>query len=107
VEGLPVIHDYRPARADRDLLVHRARFLARLGLAWHGIEAAVAIGAGVLASSIALVGFGADSLAEMVAGSVVLWRFGSWRSASDAAERRAQKCLISGFQLAPSSSWSG
>ena len=38
----------------RESLVRRARFLARLGLAWHGIEAAVAIVAGTVAGSIAL-----------------------------------------------------
>ena len=60
-------------------LVGRARFLARLGLAWHLIEAAVAVGAGIAASSIALIGFGADSLVESVAGVVVLWRFSERR----------------------------
>ena len=38
--------------------MRRAKLLARLGIAWHGIEAAVAIGAGIVAGSIALVGFG-------------------------------------------------
>ena len=47
-------------------LVRRARMLALAGLAWHLVEAAVAIGAGVAASSVALVGFGADSLVEAV-----------------------------------------
>ena len=60
-------------------LVGRARFLARLGLAWHLIEATVAVGAGIAASSIALIGFGADSLVESVAGVVVLWRFSERR----------------------------
>jgi len=55
-------------RRNRGPLVRRAKLLARLGLAWHGIEAAVAIGAGVVAGSIALIGFGADSLIEMLAG---------------------------------------
>ena len=62
-----------PSAPDRAALVTRARLLARIGLAWHVIEAAVAIGAGVAAGSIALVGFGADSLIEAAAGLVVLW----------------------------------
>ena len=68
--------------APRTALVRRARALAWLGVAWHVVEAAIAILAGLAASSIALTGFGADSLIEAAAGLVVLWRFGSTRSAS-------------------------
>lgn len=86
---------------DRDRLVLRAKFLARLGLAWHGIEAAVAIGAGVVAGSIALIGFGADSLVEAVAGIIVLWRFAGSRASSETAELRAQKLIgISFYAIA-------
>jgi divalent metal cation (Fe/Co/Zn/Cd) transporter len=84
---------------DRAVLVRRARLLAWAGLAWHGVEAAVAIAAGVAASSVALVGFGADSLVEAVAGVVVLWRFAAARAASDEAERRAQQLIGASFLL--------
>jgi divalent metal cation (Fe/Co/Zn/Cd) transporter len=77
----------------RSGLVARARLLARLGIAWHAIEAAVAVAAGVAAGSIALVGFGADSVIESVAGFVLLWRFGGDRHSSDAAERRAYRLI--------------
>jgi len=89
------------ARADseRTRLVRRARLLARVGLAWHGVEAAIAIGAGVVAGSIALIGFGADSLVESVAGIVLLWRFASSRAASEAAERRAQRLIGASFYV--------
>ena len=83
----------------RRSLVHRARLLARLGLAWHGIEAALAIGAGIAASSIALVGFGADSLVESIAGVVLLWRLGESRIESERAERRAQRLIGLSFWL--------
>jgi hypothetical protein len=46
---------------ERQRLVRRAKALAWLGVGWHGIEAAIAVGAGVAAGSIALIGFGADS----------------------------------------------
>jgi divalent metal cation (Fe/Co/Zn/Cd) transporter len=82
---------------DRSALVDRARLLARLGIAWHAVEAAVAIGAGVVAGSIALVGFGADSLIESAAGFVLLWRFGGERAGSAQAERRAQKVIGASF----------
>ena len=55
--------------------------------------AAIAIGAGVAASSIALVGFGADSVIESVAGFVLIWRFGGNRSTSESAERRAYRLI--------------
>jgi divalent metal cation (Fe/Co/Zn/Cd) transporter len=87
------------AAPPRARLVRRARFLARLGLAWHGIEAAVAIGAGIAASSIALIGFGADSLVESMAGVVLLWRLGERRSDSEQAERRAQHLIGASFWL--------
>jgi divalent metal cation (Fe/Co/Zn/Cd) transporter len=74
-------------------LVRRARFLAWLGIGWHALEAAVAIGAGVAAGSIALVGFGADSVVESVAGFVLIWRFGGARHSSEAAERRAYRLI--------------
>jgi divalent metal cation (Fe/Co/Zn/Cd) transporter len=87
------------ASAPRDSLIRRARFLARLGLAWHAVEATVAIAAGVAASSIALVGFGADSLVESVAGVVLLWRLGERRAQSQNAERRAQRLIGLSFWL--------
>ena len=80
-------------------LLRRARFLARLGLAWHAIEAAVAFGAGIAASSIALIGFGADSLVESIAGVVVLWRLGGRRAHSERAEHRDQRLIGLSFWL--------
>lgn len=90
----------RPERerlAERAELVRRARMLAWLGVGWHGIEAAIAVGAGLAASSIALLGFGADSLIESVAGIVLLWRFAASRASSEEAERRAQKLIALSF----------
>jgi divalent metal cation (Fe/Co/Zn/Cd) transporter len=96
VEGhtfsLPVV----TADAGRARLVRRARRLAWLGLAWHGIEAVVAIAAGVVAGSIALVGFGADSVIESGAAFILLWRFAS---RADDAERRAQRLIGVSFYV--------
>ena len=79
--------------------MRRAKLLAWWGVGWHGIEAAVAIGAGVVAGSIALVGFGADSLIESVAGFALLWRFAAARAASEDAERKAQKMIAASFYV--------
>ena len=81
----------------RERLVERARLLAWIGLGWHVIEAAVAIVAGVVASSVALVGFGADSLIEAAAGIVVIWLMNGERSGSARAERRAQQLIAASF----------
>jgi divalent metal cation (Fe/Co/Zn/Cd) transporter len=78
-------------------LVARARLLAWLGIGWHALEAAIAVGAGIAASSIALIGFGADSLAESGAGFVVIWRFADARAGSEGAERRAQRLIGAAF----------
>jgi divalent metal cation (Fe/Co/Zn/Cd) transporter len=86
---------------ERQRLQRRARLLAWTGNAWHVIEFAVAIGAGVSAGSIALIGFGADSLIEGVAGFVIVWLFTGARLHSHSAERRAQRLIaLSYFVLA-------
>jgi len=79
--------------------VRRARLLAWVGVGWHGVEAAVAIGAGVAAGSFALIGFGADSLIEAAAGLVVLWLFAAPRAGYAEAEARAQKLIAMSFYV--------
>jgi divalent metal cation (Fe/Co/Zn/Cd) transporter len=80
----------------------RARVLSWLSLVWMGAEGAIAITAGIVAGSIALVGFGIDSAIEGVASLVIVWRFTGHRLLSQAAEDRAQKLVaIQFFLLAP------
>jgi divalent metal cation (Fe/Co/Zn/Cd) transporter len=71
--------------------------LAWGGIAWHVVEFAVAVGAGIAAGSIALIGFGADSLIEALAGLVVVWLFTGDRRGSQTAERRAQLLIAGTF----------
>jgi divalent metal cation (Fe/Co/Zn/Cd) transporter len=67
-----------------------------------GAEGAVAVAAGILAGSIALLSFGLDSAIEGVASLVIVWRFTGRRLLSEAAERRAQKLVaVQFFLLAP------
>ena len=61
------------------------------------IEPGIAVAAGIAASSIALIGFGADSVVESVAGIVLLWRFAGNRQASEDAERRAYHLIAVSF----------
>ena len=85
--------------AERAKLQRRARLLAWGGIAWHFIEFGIALGAGIVASSIALIGFGADSLIEAFAGFVVVWLFTGRRLHSSTAERRAQQVIAASFYL--------
>lgn len=52
----------------------RGRRLEYFTLGWNLTEAGVAVAAGVAADSIALVGFGVDSLIECLSGAILLWR---------------------------------
>jgi divalent metal cation (Fe/Co/Zn/Cd) transporter len=83
--------------AERRRLEQRARRLAWGGVLYHVLEFAVAIGAGLAAGSIALIGFGADSFIEALAGFVVLWLFSGTRIGSSAAERRAHQLIAASF----------
>jgi divalent metal cation (Fe/Co/Zn/Cd) transporter len=91
----PLIQPLAPR--ERQRLVRQAKILAWGGIAYHVAEFAVAVGAGVAAGSIALIGFGADSLIEALAGFVVLWLFTGGRIGSDRAERRAQQLIAASF----------
>jgi divalent metal cation (Fe/Co/Zn/Cd) transporter len=80
----------------------RAKFLSWLSIVWMSLEGGIAITAGILAGSIALIGFGIDSAIEGVASVVIIWRFTGARMLSHSAEQRAQKLVaIQFFLLAP------
>ncbi|HUP16392.1 MAG TPA: cation transporter [Acidimicrobiia bacterium] len=82
----------------RASLVERGRFLARLTIVWNVIEGVIAVGAGLAAGSLALVGFGLDSFVEVFAGGVVLWQL---RGVAEERERRALRLIaLSFFALA-------
>lgn len=94
--GLPQPQARTP---ERGRLERQARWLAWGGIAWHLIEFGIAIVAGLAASSIALIGFGFDSLIESLAGFVVLWLFTGSRIGSERAERRAQQLIAASFYV--------
>ena len=83
-------------------LARRARILSWASLAYMAMEGAVAIVAGLIAASPALIGFGIDSAIEGFASLVIVWRFTGSRLLSERAEQRAQKLVaIQFFLLAP------
>ena len=78
--------------ATRRALVSRGAHLEYLTIGWNTLEAAVAVASGMMAGSIALVGFGLDSVIETLSGVTLLWRL---RLDSDAARReRAERLAL-------------
>jgi divalent metal cation (Fe/Co/Zn/Cd) transporter len=79
-------------------LRQRAFWLEYLTIAWNSVEAVIAVGFGLAAGSIALIGFGLDSLVEVFAASVVVWQL---RGVSEERGRRALRLIaLSFFALA-------
>jgi divalent metal cation (Fe/Co/Zn/Cd) transporter len=83
----------QPAGRTRSLLVRRARILSLLSIGWMTVEAVVAIVAALVAGSVALLGFGLDSLIELASANTILWLYTGSRRSSDAAERCAQQLI--------------
>lgn len=80
-------------------LGRRAKILAGLSVTYNVIEAIVAITAGVAAGSVALVGFGLDSIVEVSSGLIILWQFS--HKMPETRERQALRLLaVSFFALA-------
>jgi divalent metal cation (Fe/Co/Zn/Cd) transporter len=81
--------DPSPARVTDTRVGRRLEYLT---LAWNVAEAAIAIGAGLFAGSVALIGFGVDSVIECLSGAVLLWRLQS-HDADEARERLARRLV--------------
>jgi divalent metal cation (Fe/Co/Zn/Cd) transporter len=84
---------------ERRRLGRRAQLLAAASVTYNVVEAIVAITAGVVAGSVALVGFGLDSIVEVSSGLIILWQFR--HRLPESRERQAMRMLaISFFALA-------
>lgn len=81
------------APAQAELFRRHAIRLEYFTIGWNSLEAVVAIGAGVLAGSIALVGFGLDSIIETVSGAALLWRLRQRGDFEAEAESRALRVV--------------
>ena len=95
-----------PAPVQRDATwraaARNAKLLAWFSLGYMAVEGTVAIVAAVVAGSVALLGFGLDSVIEGLASVIIVWRFTSSRTLSETAEARAQKAVaVTFFILAP------
>ncbi|MEV4020939.1 cation transporter [Nonomuraea angiospora] len=87
------------APARRTILQRRIRLLVAATITYNVIEAAVAITAGTLASSAALIGFGLDSIVEVASAAAVAWQFST--ADHEKRERAALRVIaLSFFALA-------
>jgi divalent metal cation (Fe/Co/Zn/Cd) transporter len=80
---------------DRAALLRAGRRLSLFTVLWNAVEGVVAVAAGAMAGSIALIGFGVDSFVETSSGAVMLWRFQPRpdRAADERAEARALRLV--------------
>jgi divalent metal cation (Fe/Co/Zn/Cd) transporter len=76
-----------------------ARLLAWTSLLWMCAEGVIGLWQGIVASSIALIGWALGSAVEGLASLIVVWRFTGARTLSDSAERRAQRGVAVSFWL--------
>ncbi|MEV7415453.1 cation transporter [Streptomyces sp. NPDC089919] len=87
-----------PSPARRDALTRRIRFLVAATLIYNVIEAIVALTAGTIASSTALIGFGLDSVIEVSSATAVAWQFSARHHAlREAREKTALRVIAGSF----------
>lgn len=85
-------------RDGRIQYVRQGRRLEYFTIGWNMVEAGVAVGAGWLAGSIALIGFGVDSLIESISGSILLWLLSS-PAHDESREQTAHKLVGVSFLI--------
>jgi divalent metal cation (Fe/Co/Zn/Cd) transporter len=95
--GQPVSVEVRDlaAESDRGRRQRIALGLAWATIAWNTVEAVVATVSGVIASSIALVGFGLDSTVEVLSASVIVWQM--TRDVPEDREEQALRLIAASF----------
>ncbi|MDT7764150.1 MAG: hypothetical protein QOC63_3570 [Mycobacterium sp.] len=76
-----------------------ARWLAWASFLWMCIEGAIGLWQGIVAGSIALIGWALGSAVEGLASVIVVWRFTGSRTLSEKAEKRAQRGVAVSFWL--------
>lgn len=80
---------------ERTRLGRRAQLLALASVTYNVVEAVIAISAGVVAGSVALVGFGLDSIVEVSSGLIILWQFR--HRLPESRERQALRLMAFSF----------
>ncbi len=79
----------------RTRLGRRAQLLAGASVTYNVIEAVIAVAAGIAAGSVALIGFGLDSVVEVSSGLIILWQFR--HRLPESRERQALRLMAFSF----------
>lgn len=93
------------ADEDRSRLLRHGLRLEYVTVGWNIAEGVIAVGAGIAAGSIALIGFGVDSVVETVSGIILIWRLSSEvrgnldEEAVERVEHRAERLVGVAFLL--------
>ncbi len=94
--------EFTPELIEREARIRRLVFISWLSLAWMTTEGIVGLAAGIIANSIALIGYGLDSTITGIASLIIIWRFTGTRADSAHAERQAQRIVaVTFFMFAP------
>jgi hypothetical protein len=91
--------------ADLGRLRQRGFQLEYATMTWMVAEATIAITAGLIAASIALVGFGLDSVIELFSAAIVIWQLRGEIAGQDRHTRAVRLIGVTFFALAGSSRW--
>ena len=78
--------------AERSRFVERGRRLEYFTIFWNSLEALAALISGFIAGSVALVGFGLDSLIEVTSGTALLWRL--YQDANTLRREQAERLTL-------------
>src|ERR1700758_5207071 len=84
------------ATVERSRFVERGRRLEYITIFWNSLGALAALVSGVVAGSVALLGFGLDSLVEVTSGAALVWRLHQDKR-REAAERLTLRIVGSCF----------
>jgi divalent metal cation (Fe/Co/Zn/Cd) transporter len=95
VSGAPTHTHPTLTDAERRRLGRRAQLLAGASVAYNVIEAVIAVAAGLVAGSVALIGFGLDSVVEVSSGLIILWQFR--HRLPESRERQALRLMAFAF----------
>ena len=79
---------------DRQQVLRRGRRLEYVTVGWNSLEAFASIVAGIFAGSIALVGFGLDSVIETSSGAAMLWRLHHRQERTADSRERAERITL-------------
>jgi divalent metal cation (Fe/Co/Zn/Cd) transporter len=82
--------------ASRAALARHGRALEYFTIGWNSLEGLIAVGSGLLAGSVSLVGFGVDSFIEVTSGAALLWRMSGDADHCERERREAMTVRVVG-----------